>query len=73
MECKHEWELEQWDTIKIYSCQKCGATKRIDSKGIIHLTNADGNFIPNSDEDGEKALYQAEKDLTDVLRKKGCL
>lgn len=63
MECKHEWELEQWDTITIYSCKKCGSTKRIDSKGIIHLTDADGNFIPFDDGDGEKALLQAERDL----------
>lgn len=63
MECKHKWELEQWDTITIYSCQKCGATKRIDSKGIIHLTDADGNFIPNNDDNSEKNVRFIEREL----------
>ncbi|MBP3657089.1 MAG: hypothetical protein J6K32_10390 [Clostridia bacterium] len=68
MDCKHKWELEQLDTIKIYSCKKCGATKLIDRRGIIHLTDANGNFIQNADDDGEKALRQAERDLADTLK-----
>ena len=66
MACKHKWSLHQWSGIRIEHCTRCGATKRIDKKGIIHLTDADGNHMPCDAEDGEKAIRQAERDLARI-------
>ena len=58
-ENRHDWHIER---VNCWVCRTCGATRTVNSKGIIHMPT-DGNV-------SKKALHQIEQEIA-ALKKNG--